>query len=499
MKLDLNKLVPWNPKAKAEVFLGNMSVNPRTPFNLTFREISELHKSPTLGLSEESIKIQAKATNKWLKVNSFASSEKPLRPDLEDIEIALIHSVYGTIPDNVIASMLNLTPVRVRQIRKATEQMYNKNKVDIPRLPLVTITDTSRYWTEDELIENYNITEDDLQITHYKDLLRGLKRKSEDISFPININSTYKEDNKGRILQGVPLPSQVLEKDKEGYRELSNLLWTYVSREERFSEVVSSFDGRADHTVNYLKLASSIPSVSEVSIEYYSTISTKKGKKTISHYHTDESFSDKLRIPSLVINLGVDMFNAYLDSKIFPPALEYIVVELMIGFRYISKSSNYAIKDLSYNRGHCLPIRTNNKANYIVNTPPLVYPKFASDYLRISKDDPRLTEGVTKDYLEGYSYGVTCHECSTFISPHTKTSCSHLKFLLLETNKYTRGRAVTIKVPLLYLYFASNSQKSFSLYYYEHKLGSITRVYTLNLLQMYSNFSLPLHQLPFEP
>ena len=113
MQLDLNKLTPWNLEANTSIFLGDMSVNPRTLYSITFTEIASRHKSQTLGVTLDSIMDNVKNTNKFFKVSSYGTSQKPLRPDLSDIEVSLIHAIKGNIPDEVMAETLNITLIRL--------------------------------------------------------------------------------------------------------------------------------------------------------------------------------------------------------------------------------------------------------------------------------------------------------------------------------------------------------------------------------------------------
>ena len=96
--LDLQKLVPWNTKAIHPLFLGDLSCSDSIYNSHTFTEIAMRHKSPTIAVDIQDITREAKAQNKFLKVTAYSPSKKPLRPDLSDIEIALIHSSHGNIP-----------------------------------------------------------------------------------------------------------------------------------------------------------------------------------------------------------------------------------------------------------------------------------------------------------------------------------------------------------------------------------------------------------------
>ena len=523
-QLDLAKLVPWNLGAVHPIFLGEMSVNPKTFQNLTFSEVCSMQKSPTLGVTEEHMKSMAKKTNKLLKISSYASSSKPLRPDLSDIEIALIHSTWGNIPVSHMAETLNITEVRLKQIRKATEHLYKQANTPLPSLPLITITDTSRYWTDEEVIDTYgdldpklteglsNYVSKPSDILEYKDLLRSLKQQSKDLNFPINAKLYSSEDNKDSVFTRASIPSEVPWQDKEGYSKLSDILWTYVSREAGVSGELLKVDGNPnnsvdlpndaeDSTLNKGKYSETLGllyfydwnpenSIVQVPIEYKSSIITDGKPKVIDHIHTIGGYNPPLNIPKTLIRLCVDIINEFISSNMEAPSLENLTLHLMSSLEYTSKRMGVNLKPLSSNRGHCLPLRSKkpkvpllNKGkysgalNYIINTPPLVYLKFASKY---------------------YNYGVICHECDSFLSNNTVNECKHLKFSIKSTTLGAFEASNQRIKPLIYLYHPE-SAPNYSLYYYNlDEYGSIYSIFTLNLLQFYTNFSIPVHKVPFE-
>lgn len=443
--LDFKKLIPWNLEATHPVFLGDMTVNPKTLRSITFREICQMHKSPTIGVTEEEMKVMAKTTNKYLNISAYATASKPLRPDLSDIEISLIHSTWNNIPTSHLAEVLNVTEVRIKQIRKATEHLYHQANTPLPSLPLVTITDTSRYLTEDEGIELYG------NLKTSKDLLRTLKRQSEYLDFPINAQLYSSEDNKNSVHTRASIPSEIPWQDEEGYRGISDILWTYVSREEGVSEILSFTDWNPDNPVI------------QVPISYKSSLTVQGKVRVLDHEHMEGGYYAPLNIPKPIIKLAVDIINNF---KELPPSLENLVIHLMTALDYTTSKMNVITKPTSSSRGHCLPF----KGRYTVDSIPLVYPKFTSNT---------------------HSYGVICHECSTFLSNNTTNECKHLKFTMYSTPKAPN-------LPLIYLY-SGIMEPNYSLYYYKlDEYHSIHSIYTLNLLQFYSNYLIPVHKVPFE-
>ncbi len=527
---NLSKLTPWNLEANTSIFLGEMSVNPRTLYSITFSEIASTHKSPIVGVTLDAIRKEAKALNKFLKVTSYATSDKPLRPDLSDIEIALIHAVKDVVTDKELGELLNITPNRIKYIRSSTEHMYNTAKVPLPKLPLVTITDTSRYWRDQELLETYGLTSEDISLTGkpYKELLRRLEGQSQDLDFPINDTLCSKRYSEESIPRGTSIPSTLLKEDHEDYSNLSRLLWSTVSREEGLPNSLLSFNEEAYHslTEGSPRLVEDSPKPPEgtplskgkpsgglgthglhgshtVDIIYSSAIrgnDVNKNTRAITHVHTKGGYNDPLKIPKNIIRLAVNIYNTYIKSNITTPNLEQLVINLLASPYYTSELTNLPITTLSSLRGHCAPLRNNpmssedslldkgkpsvsprggfNKprkqsSNYLMDTPPLVYPKFAP---------------------KTYNYGVICHECSSFLSPNTISSCKHM---ILSTFQSLVSPNTPSK-PLVYLYLTEETH-NFSLYYYQiDQYNSITSVFTLDLLQFYTNFSLPLHRLPYE-
>ena len=477
--LDLNKLTPWNLDAEHPLFMGNLSLSKANLKRYTFTELAYFHKSPTIGVELEDITREAKAQNKFLGISASAPSIKPLRPDLSDIEIALIHSSHGNIPEEVLATMLNITKVRLRQIRKATEALYHQKDTPLPTLPLVTITDTSKYWTDDELFDAYQINRDDIPSDYgitYKDLLRSLEVKSKSLQMGVNTSLYDTEINKDALPRRTTIPSEISEEDQADYHQLSNALWAQVSRAREVPRILSFKDGAKDLLVD---------------VYYRSTVNLKrKGKRVdvvLDHYHTTGGYNSPLNVPKVVVELAVIYYNAYIMNDMVPPALERIVINLLVSLQYTSEGLGFNVAPLSSHRGHCMTSRS----TFIKDSPPLIYPKFAP-----------------KDY----GYGVVCHHCSTFLSENTTNSCKHMhieSFLLTETAGFGH---ISYQLPQIYLYSKLNEGKSsetspfsatlgliYSLYYYKKDIyGHIHSVYVHNLLKYYTNYSLPVHTHPYQ-
>ena len=444
LPLNFKMLTPWNLSPVHPVYLGEMHVNKRTLHSITFSEISSMHKSPTIGVSLNEIMDTSKKINKYLNVSSYATSQKELRPDLSDIEIALIHATWENIPVEHMATTLNITVTRLKQIRKATEHLYKQAGVRLPQLPLVTLTDTSRYWSEDEVINTYG------DILTSKDLLRRASRQSQDLNFPINAQLYSSEDNKDTIPNRAGIPSEVPWQDEENYRELSDILWTYVSREDGVSNLLSFTDW------------DSYNSIIRVNIFYHSSLEVKGKVRVIDHDHMEGGYFPPLNLPKPIIQLAVDIINKFILSGVTPPAIENLTLQLLSAPEYILNQMNINFKPFSQRRGHCLPF----KDGYHVNSTPLIYPKFHHNH---------------------YGYGVLCKKCSLFLSNHTVNECKHIKL-----------QQFYHKIPLIYMYFTTNTP-DVALYYYKLDTNQLIHsIFTLNLLEFYSNFSIPLHITPFE-
>ena len=500
LPLDLHKLTPWNLEANTKLFISDLGVTPKTLYNMTFKDIAAFHKSPTVAVEPEDIVREAKAQNKFLEVSSFKSSINPLRPDISDIELALIHSSRGSIPDDVLCTMLNITRSRLKYIRQATESLYKMANTPLPSLPLVTITDTSRYWTEGELLDTYRLkypkltddtpsneedSSDILEVpqdygVHYKDLLRQLESQAKELKFPVNDPLCSEEYFKGTVPNRTSIPSTLLKEDHEDYSNLSSTIWANVSREEGLSGLLSLKDGTTNDTLN-------------IDVEYTSKVTNKKGDfRILNHQHTKGGYNPPLKLPIAILKLAINLYNLYITNDMEAPAIERLVINLLSSLEYTTKELGVTFPPLSSNRGHCMPAHLpkvsdgislnkgtlSRNLGYFTDSPPLVYPKFASKH---------------------YGYGVVCHECGTFLSQNTIKSCKHMvieTFLVQETGKFGHIRYT---LPSIYLYM-DDITSPYSLYYYNKDVnGSISQVYTKDLLQFYSNFILPIHQLPFEP
>ncbi len=463
LPLDLTRLTPWNTTANIKLFLGDLGVTPKTLYNMTFKDIAAFHKSPTVAVDSKDIVREAKAQNKFLKVSSFKSSINPLRPDISDIELALIHSSRGSIPEDMLCSMLNISRNRLKYIRQSTESLYKIANTPLPSLPLVTITDTSRYWTEGELLDTYQLNSEDIPQdfgVHYKDLLRQLESQAKELKFPINEPLYSEEYFEGTVPNRTSIPSTLLKEDNEDYSKLSSAIWANVSREEGLPGVLSLKDGTTNDTLN-------------IDVEYTSKVTNKKGDFSIlNHQHTKGGFNPPLKLPIAILKLAINIYNLYITNAMEAPALERLVINLLSSPEYTTKELGVTLPPLSSNRGHCMPLK-----GYLMDTSPLVYPKFNSKH---------------------YGYGVVCHECGTFLSQNTIKSCKHMvieTFLVQETGKFGHIRYY---LPSIYLYMDDITSK-YSLYYYNKDVnGSISQIYTRNLLDFYTNFQLPVHRLPFE-
>lgn len=483
---EMNKLIPWNIDAETKVFLGELSVHPKSLYSLTFKELGGMHKSPTIAVKEEDLSREVKAQNKFLNIKGAKGVKQPVRPDLADIEVALIHACEGTIPDEVLAHMFNVSVKKIASIRRSTAHLYNQYDTPLPQLPLVTITDTSRYWTEGELRETYGLEEEDLPKDfgqHYKDLLRRLERQSKELLLPVNRQICREEDLGERIPRGTSIPSEVPEEDDEDYSSLSSTIWSYVSREEGVSGLLLYKDREEDRLVSDI-----------VEIEYTSSVdlrdtnsspsNPKKKTRVVKHIHTKGGYNPPLVLPKAIIKLAVDVYNAYIKASITPPNLEQLVINLLSAPEFMSRELGVPIPPRSSLRSHC----SNAKSRYIVDSPPLIYPKFNGSHPNF-RGQP-------------YNYGVICHHCNSFLSPDSRNSCEHMTIETFLSKANSIGLGTKYYRPLIYLYttLEDTSELQYSLYYYtlDPSTQAITSIYTHNLLKFYTNFSLPIHRLPYE-
>ncbi len=505
--------VPWAPLTSNQLFLSQLSVNPRTLNNITFYDIAAFHKSPTVAVNVDELVREAKAQNKYLNISAYATSIKPLRPDLSDIEISIIHSSRGHIPDDVICDMLNITRKRLKHIRTATKPLYHQKDSPIPSLPLVVITDTSRYWSDDELMQDFNFSKEDVPSSYgntYKELLRSLEEHAKHLSFPVNDSVCSESNNKRAVLNRTTIPSTVLKEDEEDYSELFSSLWTHVSRKEGISNLLSLSDGCPDNLI--------------VNIQYSSKVVNKINKTEtretiLKHHHADGGYNPPLVIPKFILKLAISYYNSYVTYYSFKrpplvhtrvdvyaikfegivPALERIIINLLSSISYTANKLGFKVKPLSSSRGHACSTRKPKTTNsfhlnkgeqlgalgFIADTPPLVYPKFTS---------------------QSHGFGFICHDCNVFLSENTTNECKHMKFEVYLHTETGRFKHITYQKPAIYVYskvkesyFSEFLSLNTSLYYYSKDIyGNIHTILALNLLNLYENYSLPLHKLPFE-
>jgi len=267
MTFDVEKYVPWASTSHI-LYVGDLTLDKKYLDSLTFYEIAHIHRAPTVGQDITDIIKNVKVKNKVLRMGTKGSTSiMPIRPDVSNLEIALIHAVYQTLPVKVIADMLNMTKNKVKKIYSGTKYLYrnghdtivrpsdeyidkeSKGRVQdyVPPLPLITITDTSRYWDEETQNKYYGICDADFDTpydSHYKDLLRRAEITTQVLSngyASIIIGAI----DKATISKRVPIPPALSEKEQEDLSELSAVLWANVSREGGLLKVLPPIDGGA--------------------------------------------------------------------------------------------------------------------------------------------------------------------------------------------------------------------------------------------------------------
>lgn len=112
-------------------------------------ELAELANIPK-DLSGNDKRVELNKHNKVSKVRPPTQTKHAARPDLSDMEIALIVCSYNTIHSNIIARTLNIS---VRTVEEIYKQYKHEELVQVP---LIMITDTSRYLSPDNERFIYN-------------------------------------------------------------------------------------------------------------------------------------------------------------------------------------------------------------------------------------------------------------------------------------------------------------------------------------------------------
>lgn len=501
LPMDTSSLIPWAPSTTSQVYLEDFTISKGALKRLTFTEVAGFHLSPTIGVDTEVIKKHTKTTNNILKLGHSKSSESPLRPDVTNLELALIHASYNNLPIDVLGNMLNMTVHRVRALYESTKHIYNSSNNPLPTLPLITVTDTSRYYDVETQYNTYGTSDDDIPSKynkHYKEYLRLLRGKARRLGFPstkqqFNTSDSYKGVLK-RISSLITLPEHV----QEGYYELSNLLWANVSREEGISGVLSFNYGGSNNSINdstqyypeSLKVLHNTKNVNKeelfaqykftseddiktIEVDYMTNITVKKKLRVLNHNHIDGGYHEPLEVPQVIIQMAVKLYNTFLENGVTPQALELNVIYLLSRPMNTLKDLGLNSNIISSHRAHC---SISNTSKYIIDTPPLVYPKFENNY----------------------GYGIICNHCNTFLSPDTKSRCKHVIIETRQLKGKVKGR---LGKPAVFLYTINIPPTEFrySLHYYRKTGGHITEVHTLDLLEFFTNFSLPLHRLPWEP
>jgi len=139
---------------------------------------------------------QVKLNNKKTRKSPPNLTKDNLRPAITDTEIALIHACYYTIPHEVLAHILNLSTAQLKDIHNQTQHTL------LPSIPMVMITDTSRYLSDDNINELMGYPSDS-NSNSKDDILNEINKdnmtRHDDLEDPYNDSYINSKDNQEKL------------------------------------------------------------------------------------------------------------------------------------------------------------------------------------------------------------------------------------------------------------------------------------------------------------
>jgi len=493
---DWELVVPWLPtdKLKPHVFVGELALPvlmksdmiDRTLRGCCVKDIVKAQGSPTVGVTLTELREECNTINKWLGIKAPKLKSKVPRPRVSSVEIALVFALADTNTKVVIARILGLPLSNVKQILRDGKHLYKSNGKEIPKFPLVMITDTSRFWTEEDIRDAYDIS----GMTKVdKDLLRSIKERAQHLGVLPNTKAGDSGAFLWDIQRASSLPDEIPWAIKEGLSGLYALVRLCISREggvhkvherETFYRCDHVDDGKLYYEVDayYVTRArSDIPTVKVRSIKHNYTSTNKR----------------RMKVPKSIVTLMVDILNNAIrkgldvlkmddyDGDSYDEELYYKMALMLRGLviapEEYASHYGYSIQPLASTRALGASYGKGKDVKYTVDSPPLLL-------------EPWQVHKPT------YSYGIVCNECSMLLGDlgnrnGLPSSCEHMHLRIFIAGA---GARRDIKVPNLYVY-REDMSSTFSLHYIDEVAGEI---YTKDLIGMYSSWHIPIAVLPYE-
>ena len=395
------------------------------------------------------------ALNEINKVNKKTKTQPPSitfnrkRPAVTDLEVALIQATYYTTPLNVIAHVLSMTPEQVKTIHKQTEHTL------LPSIPLVMITDTSRYLSEDKL----NVLYDDTSETHLatqKELLRIPKEEQKLI-----------EDTKAILeerLKGLSKNNKFsfIEYTCTKLKDIKDIIIGLYGEEEYRTYVTSNTYNIYKYPYNavikgYTKFNVEIPSLSTLynykpstlSIAFMSFIQnylpTKYDKESFK-YMTSLNLNTLLnrliqKLKSNLIGKHLKDGNNYDDLKnkevtFYNPNTD---ITSKIVYKSILKSKEHYHSFFNKSTNTYTTYCYERFMKPYFHELPYAFNKYINDDLTLNfiKNRPLTPcQAVPSPKKSNFTFGVRCLKCNAFLSDKTTLKCQHIT-ITIDTYKKT--------------------------------------------------------------
>ena len=383
-----------------------------------------------------------KEQNKITKINPPKMTAHSLRPDLTDIEIALIVSSYNTTPTSIIEHTLNIS-------KRTIEEVYNQYKHEpLVQVPLVAISDTSRYLSATNLRYIYDSQDyhHDLDPLTNKELLRQSTSKSDKedlidtccyeryISERLQAGHTLKSPTR---TSGYIFPTKDI---ADSYTQLHGRTWG-----DYFETVFnkSILDGNVYYTIKNTSIPNNVS---------YLTVSSNRFKDTVYIPHLNYHIVENNYLPTNLAKTYLDIYQSSNNKEVFQEESDWTQAQVHLLIPLLYNNPNMISNFITDQRDNPLTL-TNKKFNLTYTTRryhyqnytssnghlylqyhilrPSIYDRCIASPLQDSNQNLRYTfpRNTYKPLLNiDDKYDTTfpaihCNNCSTFISKHTSLVC----------------------------------------------------------------------------
>jgi hypothetical protein len=437
-----------------DLYIGNMYTTQEQEKVRQVKEITAGAQLTPVDLSTKDAYTQTKELNKQTKVSPPTLTKNTLRPAVTDTEIALIHATYYTTPIDIIAHTLSLSVEQVRDIHSQTQHHL------LPSIPMVMVTDTSRFITEDRLNTLYE-SQNEPTINTSKELLRLSKTEQGILN---RIKSSIKKSLK-KIDKEAPIPPNY--NLIKVYEDVSN---TNTGLYESKGNIIT-----VDH-LRDISLTSTLPFINYHSLPYKAAVSNGFNRSYIKHpaYYQKYSYTTK-RLPVAVSNLMYSEILSNYFNENTPSIIDktYYLLSLPLSFstnlnvmlnRFI-ELPDYSIaytnhktqltSVLEYTSSLTNKDKYTSEFNKETNTYttkvyhkiglPYLYerafnaPLFTGDNLNYQIDIKLPTTNTFVPTLEStvnskdaIKYAFICLKCNAMLSDDTTQECPHIKLKVIK-------------------------------------------------------------------